>query len=168
MKKLLPLIVLCTVFYSSMAQITYFKAEWTSKDKQDLFSGICKIETDDQHLIKGEIVWTYWAIDSADQAMMDMYKGKRGKSGIEFIEGNYFADTHDMIFTGQSKTDPYEIIGLDKYSLKLSANKQVLYGSTATEGTNKGLFYATKLSVVEGEKEFLLASSKLKKSMNRK
>lgn len=166
MKKLLTLLLLCFALHNCFAQIDYYNVEWTKKNKQDLFTGICKIETDQQHVIIGEIIWRYWAIDSTDQDMTDMYKGKKGKMGIEFIEGNYFSNSHDVIFEGKDKNDPFGILGLDKYSLKLSANKQVLYGTTATEGTNSGLFYATKLNTTAGEKQFLSAKAKVKKNSN--
>lgn len=166
MKKLLTLLLLCFALCNCFAQTDYYKAEWTMKNKQDLFTGICKIETDQQHVIKGEIIWRYWAVDSTDQAMMDMYKEKKGKMGIEFIEGNYFSNSHDVIFEGKAKNDPFGILGMDKYSLKLSADKQVLYGTTATEGTNSGLFYAVKLTTGSGEKKFLSAKAKVKKNSN--
>jgi hypothetical protein len=163
MKKLLVLFILCCITYGSMAQVAYYRAEWTKKDNNELFTAICKITTDQQNVITGELVWTYLACDSSDQIMMDMYKGKKGKMGIEFVEGNYAATTHDVIFNGTRKDDPDEVIGEDKYTLKLSANKQVLYGTTWANGTNNGLFYATKLPAAAAEKEFMLARAKIKK-----
>ena len=163
MKKFSLTFLICFMIHFLFAQVFYYKAEWSMKDKHDLFTGICKIEIKDNEMVKGELVWKFLAVDSTDNSMMDMYKGKKGKSGIEFVEGNYNPSTHDIFFEGQEKDDPCEILGLDKYSLKRSADGLVLYGTTATGGTNKGLFYAHKLKAVEGVMEFKTAKLKVSK-----
>ena len=66
-------------------------------------------------------------------------------------------------FEGQKADDPALILGLDKYHLKLSVNKQAIYGTTETQGTNEGLLYATKLNSASGEKEFTAAKARVKK-----
>ena len=57
-------------------------------------------------------------------------------------------------------TDAAEI---KQYHIKLAANKQAIYGTTETEGTNEGLLYAVKITGKTGEKEFLAAKAKVKK-----
>ena len=163
MKKMLIASLSLVLVQSLTAQVYYYKAEWTMKNKHDLFTGICRIEIKDQDIVKGKLVWKFLAVDSTDQSMMDMYKGKKGKTGIEYVEGTYTRSTHDIFFEGKDKDDPYEVLGLDKYSLKISDNKQVLYGTTATGGTNSGLFYALRLNAADGAKKFAAAKAKCKK-----
>lgn len=163
MKRIFILFLYCCFIQGVGAQVTYYKAEWSMKNKHDLFTGICKIELKDNTDIKGEIAWVFLAVDSTDKSMMDMYEGKKGKSGIEKVEGSYTTETHDVYFEGIDKDDPNLILGLDKYSLKLSADKQVLYGTTATGGTNSGIFYAIKINNAEGVKKFTLIKARLSK-----
>jgi hypothetical protein len=147
----------------SQASVSYYKGEWTMVNKQDLFSGIIKIEMNAEGKTKAEIVWTYLATDSINKDLVEMYKGKKGRSGIEYAEGSFSASTHDFIFEGKKTDDPALILGLDKYHLKLSANKQAIYGTTETQGTNEGLLYAGKMDRATGEKEFMAAKAGVKK-----
>ena len=131
-------------------------------DKHDLFTGIFKIEIKNDGTVNGQLTWTYLATDSTDDFMVSSYKGKKGKQGLEFVEGKYVPSTHDIHFEGKDKNDPYQLLGLDKYTLKYSADKQVIYGTTATNGTNKGLFYAIKMNNAAGEAAFNTERSKMK------
>lgn len=132
-------------------------------NKSDLFSGIFKINIDADGMVKGELLWTYLATDNTDDAMVEHYKGKKGKQAIEFVEGTYTASTHDMYFEGKNKTDPNEVIGTDKYSLKLSADKKVLYGSTDSNGTKEGMFYGVQVDGRSVSQQLIAAKAKLKK-----
>ncbi len=163
MKRIFIVFLCCCFMQSLGAQVTYYNVEWRMKNKQDLFTGVCKIELKNNTDIKGEIAWVFLAVDSTDKSMMDIYEGKKGKCGIEKVEGSYTAETHDVYFEGVDKDDPSLILGLDKYSLKLSADKQVLYGTSATGGTNNGMFYAIKLNNAEGIRKFALAKARLSK-----
>jgi len=146
MKKLLLTIGLSFFLLMANAQTTmYFKGEWTKMNKPELFSGIFKITINADNTVKGELLWTYLATDNTDSFLLQHYKGKKGKRAIEFVEGTYNSSTHDMYFEGKNRTDPEEIISLDKYSLKLSADKKLLYGRTATDGTNEGMFYGVQV-----------------------
>ena len=162
MKKLLLASLLCTAFYCSQAQVAYYKGEWTMVDKHDLFTGVFRLETKNDGRVNGQLIWLYLATDSSDNVMIDMYKGKKGRQGIEIVEGRYTPSTHDLYFKGEDKVDPYTILGLDEYSLKYSADKQVIYGTTATGGTNKGLFYAIKMNSAAGAAAFNAAKLKVK------
>lgn len=162
MKKLLLLTFFCLAMFPAIAQVAYYKGEWTMVDKHDLFTGIFKIEIKNDGTVTGQLAWTYLETDSTDDFMLTSYKGKKGKQGLEFVEGKYAPSTHDIYFEGKDKSDPYEILGLDKYTLKYSADKQVIYGTTATEGTNKGLFYAIKMNNAAGAAAFNAAKMKVK------
>src|SRR5438270_5743142 len=118
----------------------YYKGEWTKIGTEANFNGLLKLEIKDS-IVKGEIIWIFKAIDSADIELVKYYKGQKGKMGIEFVKGYYTFQTNDIRFEGDSKTDPEEILGLDKYLLKLSADKNVIYGRTFSNGENNGLVY---------------------------
>jgi hypothetical protein len=163
MKKIFLSLALLLTIQCCFAQVAYYKGEWTMIDRHDLFTGIFKISMNAAGKVKAEIVWTYLAIDSTSKDYMDMYQNKKGKSGIEYAEGNFSSATNDLYFEGIKKDDPFIILGVEKYHLKLAANKQAIYGSTETEGTNKGLLYAVKLNYTAGKKEFRGAKTKIKK-----
>jgi len=164
MKKLLLALGLSFCLLLVNAQkIMYFKGEWTKANKSELFSGIFKITLDADNMVKGELLWTFLAADNTDNSMMEYYKGKKGKQGIEFVEGSFTSSTNDMYFEGKSKTDPNEIIGTDKYTLKLSADKKVLYGRTDSNGTNDGMFYAVQVDGRSVSQLLAAAKAKLKK-----
>jgi hypothetical protein len=163
MKQILLIFLLLFTLQCSYAQTSYYKGEWTMLNKQDLFTGIFKIEIKKDGTVNAELLWTYLAVDSTRQDMIDLYKGKKGRSGIEYATGNFSAAGNDLYFEGKEKDDPYVILGVDKYHLKLAANKQAIYGTTETGGTNEGLLYAVKMDNETGKKEFSAARSKIKK-----
>ena len=163
MKKLFVTLILLLSLQCGFSQVSYYKGEWTSINKQDLFTGILKIRIAADGQVKAQIVWTYLAIDSTNKDMLEMYKGKKGRSGIEYTEGYFSASTNDFNFEGKKLDDPFVILGLDKYHLKRSANKQAIYGTTETQGTNEGMLYAVKISYAAGKKEFTVAKKKVNK-----
>lgn len=163
MKNIFLSLTLLFVLQCSFAQVTYYKGEWTKAKNQDLFTGIFKITMNSAGKAKAQIIWTYRAIDSTNIDLVEMYKNKKGKSGIEYVKGFFSANTHNFYFEGVKKYDPYTILGLEKYHLKLAANKQVIYGTTETEGTNEGLLYAVKLNYATGKKMFTSAKAKIRK-----
>jgi len=163
MKKIFISLMLLLTFQYGFSQVLYYKGEWTMVNKHDLFTGIFKIGIDAEGKANAEIIWTYLATDSTNKDMLEMYKGKKGRSGIEYAEGNFSATTNDFYFEGKRSEDPFVILGLDKYHLKLSADTQVIYGTTETQGTNEGMLYAVKLNDAAGEKEFMAAKARVKK-----
>lgn len=162
MKQTILIFSLLFTLQTSFAQKMYFKGEWTMQNKHELFTGLFKIEIKKDGAAKAEFIWTYLATDSTSTDYIAMYNGKKGKSGIEYAAGNFTASTNDLYFEGTEKDDPHTVIGLDKYHLKLSNNKQVIYGTTETNGTNQGLVYAIKMNNATGEKEFMAAKAKIK------
>jgi len=146
MKRSILALTLCFVASYNYAQTSYYKGEWTKKDKSDLFTGILKVEMKKDGRVNGEIVWLYLAADSTDASLLEMYKGKKGRQAIEVVEGRYSPMTNELYWAGEEKIDPDNIISLDIYNLKISADKQVIYGTTDSNGTNSGLFYAIKMN----------------------
>jgi hypothetical protein len=163
MKQLILIFCLLYTLQISFAQTTYYKGEWTRVNKHELFTGIFKIDIKKDGSASAVLLWTYLAVDSTSHELLDMYKDKKGRSGIEYAEGFFSAPTNDFYFAGSEKDDPFNILGLDKYHLKLASNKQAIYGSTETDGTNEGLLYAVKMNDAAGEKEFNAAKAKIKK-----
>jgi len=87
---------------------------------------------------------------------VNYYKGKKGKTGIEYTAGTYTASTQDVFLSTTELADPHEILGKGKYFLKISLDKQVIYGrTTSMEGTDPGLFYAIKTNMSSAEFEKL-------------
>lgn len=155
------------LFVQIFAQVTYYKGEWTKINSEDNFSGILKLDIKDTALT-GDIIWTFVAIDSNDDASVKYYKSQKGKTGIEYVKGSFFKKNSDIQFEGIEKKDPHMIIGLDKYLLKLSLNKMVIYGRTLSNGENNGLVYFYKIDKLIGEKEFNLLRTKLFSSSGEK
>ena len=163
MKKIFITILLLLSLQYGFSQVSYYKGEWTTLNKQDLFTGIFKIGMNAEGKVKAEIIWTYLATDSTNKDLVEMYKGKKGRMGIEYAEGYFSASTNDFNFEGKRSDDPFVILGLDKYHIKRSADKQVIYGTTETQGTNEGMLYAVKLSSTVAEKTFMAAKARVKK-----
>ena len=155
MRKFIGTTALSLICLTGIGQVTYYKGEWTIANKTDLFTCLLRIETSNDTMITGEFIWTYIAIDSADAVMMDAYKDKKSKTGIEYTEGTYNPVTRDFFLETVRLTDPHELLGKTKYSIKLSADKKVLYGTTTDpEEGNPGLYYAVRMKTSAGLKEF--------------
>lgn len=165
MKKIFFTSALLVIFYTGFSQVTtsYYKGEWTEEKKHTLFTCILKISITTSGEAKAETIWTYLAIDSTNKEMREYYQGKEGKSGTAFAEGTYSETTNDLYLEDKSTDDPAIILGFDRYHLKFTANKNVMYGKTETNGTNEGLMYAIKLNSKKGEKEFMAAKTRVNK-----
>ena len=153
---------LAIIFYLSnaFAQVSYYKGEWTKVNSEENFSAFLKLEIKDS-VVKGEIIWTFKAIDSADDAAVKYYHGQKGKMGIEYVKGIFSVKTYDIQFEGTSKTDPDLIIGMDKYLLKLSLDRSVIYGRTLANGENNGLVYFYNINDIAGAIEFNALRAKI-------
>ena len=139
----------------------FFKGEWTVTDRNELFTCYCKLDILPGAVVKAEFIWTYLATDSSNQELVTYYKGKKGKTGIEFARGTFTAHTNDIFLSTTDLNDPETILGKGKYYLKISADRQAIYGTTATpEGTDPGLFYAVKTAI--SNNEFDQLKSKIK------
>jgi hypothetical protein len=166
MKRFLLITALSLLVFSGQAQTTnYYKGEWRVAHKMDLFTCICKVDIAKDYTVKAEFAWVFNAIDTADETMMELYKGKEGKTGIEFAEGAYNSSTGDIYLEAVELNDPNMILGKTRYQLKLSADKQVIYGDTEAleEGQgDAGTFYAIKMRDGNGKKEFLALQKSVK------
>ena len=155
MKKFIFGLILFASTQTAFSQVSsFYKGEWAMTDKNDLFTCYCKLEILPGAAARLEFIWTFLATDSSNQDMMTYYKGKKGKTGIEFTKGTYTAATNDVFLSSTDMVDPESILGKGKYYLKISADRQVIYGSTASpEGTDPGLFYAVKIAMSNAEFE---------------
>ncbi|MEO8000374.1 MAG: hypothetical protein ABI644_00755 [Arenimonas sp.] len=88
--------------------------------------------------ILGKIQWTLKQSPRAEE------QSKLGKTGTEFISGTYDPDSRVLMFEGISKTDPDDILGLDKYKLLLADNSDVMAGITSNNGDWRSIFALTR------------------------
>ncbi len=161
MKKIISSAILLFFVQYGLAQVTYYKGEWTVKNKKDLFTCLCKIDFQKDGTVNGEFIWKYISIDGGHAELVEMYKGKINKMGIEFTEGNYYAGTGDIYLETKKLADPDRILGSTKYFIKISADKKALYGTTTNlNGEDPGLIYAVKMNS-SAAKEFSGLKSKI-------
>ena len=140
MKKNNSVVILFFFMHSCFAQSTYYKGEWTVKDKTDLFTCLVKIDIKKDGTATGEFIWKYISIDSSNAELVELYKGKKNKTGIEYTAGTYNAASSYMYLETVKHSDPDMILGSTKYFIKLSAGKQILYGTTTNlNGEEPGL-----------------------------
>lgn len=170
MKKIISTIALFLIVCTSFAQTFFYKGEWAVKDKPDLFTSVCKIEIQSDGIVKGEFIWTYIAIDNNNAALVEVYKGKEGKSGIEYVQGVYKAATNDIYLETTKLKDPWKILGPTKYFLKQIVGQKEAYGfadakelygvTTDLSGEFTDYFFALKKQLT-AEKEFYQLKSKI-------
>lgn len=144
----------------SFAQSKYYKGEWSKSNTTYVFNALIKLDYNGNK-VAGEIIWTIVTADSTNEASIKYYKSKLNKYGLEVVSGNYNPSTRDLNFLGLSKIDPDTVMGVDIYSLKLTADKKVLTGKTDAGGTNGGFLYAAEINATAGEKEFNAMKAKL-------
>lgn len=84
--------------------------------------------------ILGKIQWTLKQSPRAEE------QSKLEMTGTEFISGTYDPANKLLVFEGISKTDPNNILGLDKYKLLLADNGNVMGGITWNNGSWRGVF----------------------------
>ena len=162
MKPLILSACLIVLFVSTRAQVSYYKGEWTKIGSQANFSCLLKFEQVDSN-VNAAILWTYIAIDSSDPAAVNYYKNKKGRMGIEYARGKFSISNHDIILQGVSKSDPDLIIGLDKYLLKFSLDKKVIYGESYSNGDKDGLVYFIKNDDPGNKENFELMENRLRR-----
>ena len=160
MKKIISAAVIFFLMLSCFAQSTYYKGEWSVKNKKDLFTCLAKIDVQSDGTATGEFIWTYISIDSNNAELVEMYKGKKNYFGIEYTAGTFNAGSNDIYLETKTLSDPWKILGTTKYYFKLSADKQILYGTTTDLNDEApGLVYAAE--VKSAAKEFNDLKSKI-------
>jgi hypothetical protein len=70
--------------------------------------------------------------------------GKVGMTGVEWVRGNYFANSGALILEGDEKKDPNGIIGLDKYRLVVSDSRRTMGGITRHHNAWTGQFFLSR------------------------
>ncbi len=162
MKKISCILSFLIIQHFSSAQVTYYQGEWTRVNKHELFTGVFKIELKSKGVVNATWLWTFKYIDTNDASLSELYQGKSGKKAVEFGAGTWDRNTRDLFVEGLTKNDPNGIIGLDKYSLKLTADGQVIYGKSNSNGNEDGLFYAKKITTAAGIAAFKAAGNLIK------
>jgi hypothetical protein len=162
MKTIAGIAIMLFITYSCAAQVSYYKGEWTVKNKTDLFNCLCKLEIKNNTSVVAEFAWTFISIDSTNTELLDSYKNKKGKTGIEYTEGTFNPATGDINLIAVRLADPHEILGMTKYQLKFSFDKMAIYGTTTgIENDEPGLFYAVAMKKSEGSQKFNVLKNKV-------
>ena len=81
----------------------------------------------------------HWTLKTAPDTRSD-YADKVGKSGVEYVWGNYDPQYRHLYMEGYRRDDPHQILGLDKYRLTLSEDYDEIKGATWNHGTWEAAF----------------------------
>lgn len=147
------------------SQTTYYKGGWSRGTTSFFYKSLLKLTINGDHA-EGEIIWQLVSADSLDKEGFADYKRKTGLKGIEMFRGRFDPKTNDLNIEGIDKMDPDTLIGVDKYTLKLSPDKKIIYGKTNANGHDNGCFYALKVETTAAAKEFEAVKKKLKRKGN--
>ena len=85
--------------------------------------------------IEGEIAWTLRKSNRPD------YQGKIGKTGTEYVRGQFDPRASQVNFDGYRLDDPNKILGTDKYRLVIGDNRRTMGGLTWDHGTWLGRIF---------------------------
>jgi hypothetical protein len=99
---------------------------WSSDTHE--YHAVMTLSADGSGGIEGKIDWTLRRSNRPD------YQSKIGKKGVEFVRGRFFSDARVVSVDGYSLDDPNKILGMDKYRLVFSENRQTLGGITWDHG----------------------------------
>ncbi len=135
------LLPLASLAQDSSASTADFAGNWKGRwsDAAGYFySADMQLKAGSDGAILGKINWTLLESPNADE------QGKLGMTGIEFVHGKYDPASRVLTFEGVSKTDPDNILGLDKYKLLLADNGNVMGGITLNNGSWRGVFTVTR------------------------
>jgi hypothetical protein len=160
MKHSLSFLIAILLSVALHAQDTYYKGEWSKATNACLFSCLIHLSVNG-NIVSGEIFWTFKAADSTNADQVASYKGKKNRSAVEYIKGTYNNSTGCIYFEGDHKDDYHNIIGLDKYTVKLSDGKDVIYGKTWSNGNEDGLLYALKKDALTCQREIMSLKKKI-------
>lgn len=144
MKRNIFLFLILLLGTGVFAQERYFKGEWTDTGTTANYTILLKIKIEQEKAV-GEILWIYNSSDSSNTELVDYMKGKKSKMAIEYVKGTFISRTRDLVLQGYNKKDPHNIIGIDRYVLKLSSDDKVIYGKTDNGTKYSGLFYVIEI-----------------------
>ncbi len=114
-----------------------WKGTWTDADGY-LFSARATFEVSEENKITGEIRWTLFKSPRHGE------QAKLGRTGTEYVRGEFDPNTRIITFAGYKKADPHGVIGLDRYKLLLADNDRVIGGITWDHGSWRGLCSFTR------------------------
>ena len=119
------------------AFVGHWQGEWSNHSGY-IYTADMQLTAASDGSILGKIQWVLKQSPIADE------QAKLGMSGTEFISGTYDTKNRVLSFDGISKTDPNNILGLDKYKLLLAENSNVMGGITLNNGSWRGVFSLTR------------------------
>ena len=117
--------------------VGHWQGEWSNHSGY-IYTADMQLTAASDGSILGKIQWVLKQSPIADE------QAKLGMSGTEFISGTYDTKNRVLSFDGISKTDPNNILGLDKYKLLLAENSNVMGGITLNNGSWRGVFSLTR------------------------
>jgi hypothetical protein len=131
------LLPLQSVAQEQPAFVGDWQGEWSNPDGHIYIADMQLTAASDGSVL-GKIQWTL------KQSPLTEEQSKLGKTGVEFVSGSYDPGSRVLTFEGISKTDPDNILGLDKYKLLLADNSNVIGGITWNNGNWRGVFSLTR------------------------
>ncbi|HFA49801.1 MAG TPA: hypothetical protein ENJ95_12400 [Bacteroidetes bacterium] len=114
-----------------------WKGEWSNEIGHH-YKFILKLYEDDFGDISGAFTWKLL------QSPRMYEQRKLGLTAIEYVIGDYDPRTRILTLKGVRQSDPYNIISVDIYYLKLSQSGNRLQGLTQNHGNWKGVFYGIR------------------------
>ena len=110
-----------------------WQGQWSNPSGY-IYSAEMQLSSTGDGNVLGQIHWTLKQSPRAEE------QSKIAMTGTEFISGTYDQVNQLLVFKGISKTDPNNILGLDKYKLLLADNGNVMGGITWNNGSWSGVF----------------------------
>jgi hypothetical protein len=127
MKNLSLFLILCSlfIFNSLSGQTRHFNGTWVKAKTTYLFGFDLILKHLDGNRVEGVFVWEVVNYDENSPSSINYYKTKLGKTGKEFVMGSYSPKSKEYLLKGYRKEDPYKIIGLDVYRIKVDQNGDI-------------------------------------------
>lgn len=100
-----------------------WQGQWTN-GKGSAFGQELTLRDDGNGRVSGQIVHTL------QQTINPQKMGKIGLTAVEFVQGSYDPNSRIIMLSGVRKTDPNDLIILDKYRLSISADNSTVAGET--------------------------------------
>ena len=144
MNKLLSLLLFFLFSKNIAAQelkkLGKWQGEWYSLDAYYSYKLALNVYKSGE--VDGYFIWKLEKILSSDIA--DHLSKYIGYTATEIVTGTYDQTTNELLIKGIIKDDPYAIIDMDTYQIKLKKGGKILTGTTKMEGDWKGIIIGNK------------------------
>lgn len=161
MKRSILLLLAAFIAVTAFSQTSYYKGEWSRSGTTYVYASFLKL-TITGTLAEGEIIWKFVSPDKMNKDNYEFMKGKVGLSAVEIFSGSYDPEARDLKISGLDKVDPHGVIGEDVYTLKISANRKIIFGKTDAGGSGSGCLYAILQNTAAAAIEYASLRNKIK------